>query len=115
MANQKRKVNVHLRMAAAGHRRKFRSDSKMVYVSLSQIEDLNDRTFFVDITKNAASNAINENRAMNIPVTVIENGWVVKKTAAGAVERITKVDSAKNTQREKTLTKGTVLHVKARQ
>jgi hypothetical protein len=99
-------------MSAAGHSRRNLASP---YISLSQVEDLNDRAFLTTIAKNAARNAINENRAMNIPVTVMENGWVVRKTAAGTTERIVKVDTLNTPKRERTLTKGTVLHVKNRQ
>ena len=111
MANQNRRTNVRFRMSSAGRSRK----SSASYISLSQVEDVNDRTFLMNIARDAARNAINENRAMDIPVTIIENGWVVKKTTAGTTERITEVTNINTTKREKVLTKGSVLHVKTRQ
>jgi hypothetical protein len=111
MANQNRRTNMRFRMSSAGQSRKGRS----TYISLSQVEDVSDRAFLINIARDAARNAINENRAMNIPVTVIENGWVVKKTSAGTTERIAEVTSNNTSKRKKVLTKGAVLHVKTRQ
>lgn len=84
------------------------------YVTLSEVEDVDDRHFLSTIAKDAAANAINENKAMNIPVTVIEDGWVVKKSADGTVTRIAPVDRRQTVIRTRTLTKGAVLYVKGR-
>lgn len=111
MANQNRRMNVRSRMSSAGRSRK----SSASYFSLSQVEDVNDHAFLIGIAADAARNAINENRAMNIPVTVIENGWVVKKTTAGTIERIAEVTGINATKRERVLTKGSVLHVRTHQ
>ena len=51
---------------------------------------------------------------MNIPLTVVENGWIVRKTADGNVMKISRIEHEVSPRR-KPLTKGTVLHVKAKQ
>lgn len=78
---------------------------------LSDIEEEKDRSFFVAVGVQAAANAINENRAMNIPVTFMEDGWVVRRMPQGNIERIAKIDRP-DFGRDRKLTKGTVLHVK---
>ncbi|SFD24232.1 hypothetical protein SAMN05518672_1011218 [Chitinophaga sp. CF118] len=84
------------------------------YATLSEVEDRNDRSFLANIAKNAAVNAINENKAMNIPVTVTEDGWIVKKYVDGTVIRVAPIERRVAVQRRILLTKGTVLHVKPR-
>jgi hypothetical protein len=80
------------------------------YGTLSDVEDRNDRNFLINIAASAATNAINENKAMNIPLTVMEDGWVVKKTSEGQVLKVAQID--KKGRREMVLTKGAILHVK---
>ena len=82
------------------------------YKDLSEIEERGDRRFFIDIGKLAATNAINENKAMKIPVTFMEDGWVVRRMPQGNVERVIKVVAHSGANRARKLTKGTVLHVK---
>lgn len=62
--------------------------------------------------KRAAANAVNENRAMGIPVTFIEDGWVVRRMPDGHIERIKQVAGAAGRIRERKLRKGMILHVK---
>ncbi|RFM35043.1 hypothetical protein [Chitinophaga silvisoli] len=95
-----------------GFIRRHRHDSAWPYRTLSEVEDINDRNFLAAIARAAAANAINENKAMNIPVTVIEDGWVVKKSIDGTVVKIAPVDRKPATVRTRVLTKGVVLHVK---
>lgn len=91
------------------HHRVFISISS----SLNEIEDRNDLTFWNNVTRDAAYKAINENKAMDIPVTLLENGWVVKKFKDGTVERIKKIEKKASTDRSYRLTKGAILHVKS--
>lgn len=50
-------------------------------------------------------------KPMNIPLTVIENGWIVKKTADGTVVKISPFEQKVSNK----ITKGTILHVKRNQ
>ncbi len=102
-------------MTSAGHSHRAVSNPRIAYVSLSQIEDLDDAGFLEKIAQNAAMNAINENKALNIPITVLENGWVVRKTATGETIKISKIPQQIDEKSERKLTKGTILHVKPRQ
>lgn len=79
---------------------------------LSDYEEKDDRTFFTEIGRQAAINAINENKAMNIPVTFMEDGWVVRRMPGGNIEKIVEIELGRASFRERKLTKGTVLHVK---
>lgn len=101
MRNPKRRVS------------RLRKTAKSIkYYSLSEIEDSFAESFLIDIARTAAINAINENKALHIPITTIENGWVVKKMQDGKVERISKLETLVD-HRKKTLTKGSILHVKS--
>ena len=79
---------------------------------LSDIEEKGDRLFFTEVGALAAINAINENKAMDIPVTFMEDGWVVRRMPQGNIERVVKIENNAGVARNKKLTKGTVLHVK---
>ena len=83
------------------------------FSSLNEIEDRNDLTFWNNVTRDAAVKAINENKAMDIPVTLLENGWVIRKYKDGTVERIKKIEKRASTDRPYRLTKGSILHVKS--
>ncbi|GGH67325.1 hypothetical protein HNQ91_001679 [Filimonas zeae] len=109
MANPKRKGRAALRLSNAGmfYRRKAAH-----YSSLSEIEDRQDKQFFTAIARSAAANAINENKALNIPVVVVEDGWVVRKSNNGEVEKISEIEQRTAAIKKRMLTKGTVLYVK---
>jgi hypothetical protein len=62
--------------------------------------------------KRAAANAINENKALGIPVTFIKDGWVVRRMPDGHIEKIKQVAEAAGRIRERKLRKGMILHVK---
>ncbi len=79
---------------------------------LSDFEDGHDRQFLVQVGRDAASNAINENKAMNLPVTYLKDGWVVSRMPDGRIERISEIKKSVGVASERKLTKGTVLHVK---
>lgn len=83
------------------------------FFSLNEVEDRNDSTFWNNVTRNAALKAINENKAMGIPVTLLENGWVVRKFKDGTVERIKKIERRTSSGQSYSLTKGSILHVKS--
>jgi hypothetical protein len=83
------------------------------YATLSDIEDRNVQSFLTTIASNAAINAINENKAMNIPLTLMEDGWVVQKTSEGKVLKVARIDQKMG--RSTILTKGAILHVKSNQ
>ncbi|BAV07978.1 hypothetical protein FLA_4010 [Filimonas lacunae] len=82
------------------------------YSSLSEVEDKHDKQFFTEIARSAAANAINENKALNIPIVVAEDGWVVQKNSNGDVERLSKIEQHTTAINKRVFTKGTVLHVK---
>ena len=82
------------------------------YSTLSDVEDKNDRGFWAKIAQIAAANAINENKAMNIPVTVLEDDWVVRKKMDGSIEQVVKIERRDQATRRNFLKKGTILHVK---
>jgi hypothetical protein len=97
---------------AAARRMRRSKVSFVIEKDLSDYEEKNDRTFFTEIGRQAAINAINENKAMNIPVTFMEDGWVVRRMPQGNIEKIVEIQSKAGVSRERKLTKGTVLHVK---
>ncbi|OQP65418.1 hypothetical protein A3860_17290 [Niastella vici] len=80
--------------------------------TLSDIEDSKfGANFLLEIGLKAGINAVNENKALNIPITVVENGWIVKKTADGAIVKMYPI----NQNLSNRLTKGTILHIKINQ
>ena len=83
----------------------------VVYGSLDEIEDRNDMAFWNTVTRDAAVKAINENKAMDIPITVLEDGWVVRKLSDGTIEKVAKVETT-TANKPDSLTKGSILHVK---
>ncbi|MRG48744.1 hypothetical protein GFS24_26770 [Chitinophaga sp. SYP-B3965] len=62
--------------------------------------------------RRAATNAVNENRALGIPVTFTKDGWVVRRMPDGHIERIKPIEGATGPIRERKLRKGMILHVK---
>jgi len=68
--------------------------------------------FFDRIGRRAAANAINENRAMNLPVTRLRDGWVVREFPDGKLERISQIKVISNDiYRDRKLVKGATIHV----
>ncbi|QEH40683.1 hypothetical protein [Chitinophaga sp. XS-30] len=78
---------------------------------LSAMEEFMDRSFFREIGIKAATNAVNENKAMGIPVTFLQDDWVVRRMPEGNIEKVTRV-SGSDRIKYRQLKKGTVLHVK---
>lgn len=59
---------------------------------LSAYEDSPGCEFFSIIGKRAATNAINENKALGLPWTYLKDNWVVREFPDGTVEKIVAVD-----------------------
>lgn len=79
---------------------------------LSYFEETGDPDFITKIGIRAGTNAINENKAMNLPITYMADGWVVQRMPEGEVVRIAEIKTSKEVTRNRKLTKGTILHVK---
>lgn len=95
-------------------KRQLRS-SNLLHTSndLNEYEEKTDYNFFSRIGRDAAANAINENRAMKLPVTYMKNGWVVRDMPEGGQIRIAEIQvKADVVARIRKLTKGTILHVR---
>ncbi|SEW40256.1 hypothetical protein [Chitinophaga arvensicola] len=68
--------------------------------------------FFDMVGRRAAINAINENRAMNLPVTGLKDGWVVREMPDGKYQQISEVKIVSHdVYKRRNLVKGTVIHV----
>lgn len=78
--------------------------------NLSQFEEERDRSFFVQIGKSAAQNAINENMALGISTTYLVGNTVSVMDADGQVH----VKGVLKNIATRKFIKGTVLHVKAK-
>ena len=79
------------------------------FSDLSAIEDVADTSMLEKIGARAANNAINENRALQLPLTYEKDGWVIREYADGHIEKIEKIITAEISSG---FTKGAVLHVK---
>ncbi|PSL22770.1 hypothetical protein [Chitinophaga ginsengisoli] len=79
------------------------------FSDLSAIEDGTDTSILEKIGARAAINAINENRALQLPLTYEKDGWVIREYADGHVEKIEEIITSEITSGFK---KGAVLHVK---
>ncbi|HTI10760.1 MAG TPA: hypothetical protein VL832_19455 [Puia sp.] len=79
---------------------------------LSDFEGKKDHTFLIEIGRQAATNAVNENKAMDIPITFLKDGWVIRRMPNGEIVKVAKLDPQTKTIRQRKFTKGTVLHVK---
>lgn len=113
MPNPKRRGS---KMFTKGRRGQIVSSRRKQYVSFSSLSDIEDRKDFLfwnKITRDAAVKAINENKALNIPVTVLEDGWIVRKFQDGTVVKVKKIETGKGTNKSYGLTKGSILHVKS--
>ena len=91
-------------------RRYFRlsASRKLRGQDLSELEENGFEAMFANIGRRAATNAINENKALGIPVTFWQDGWVVRRMPDGSIERLQQATQV----REKQFRKGTVLHVR---
>lgn len=88
----------------------YRSDiDQGSFSDLSTIEDGTDTSMLEKIGARAAINAINENRALQLPLTYEKDGWVVREYADGHIEKIEKIITSEISSGFK---KGAVLHVK---
>ena len=98
-------------------KKKNNSRASRVFISynlkdLSDVEEIKDRTFFFKIAKDAATNAVNENKALHIPITFLQDGWIVRRMPNGNIEKIQQVKVNEGAYRKRKLTKGTILSVK---
>jgi hypothetical protein len=80
------------------------------FVDLSDFEETADRSFFLKVGNDAATNAVNENKALRIPITFFLDGWIVRRMPTGDIQRIIEVKSVRTKNRR--IAKGTILHVK---
>jgi len=76
----------------------------------SEVEEQRDSSKLMEIGNRAATNAINENRALKLPLTYIKDGWVIREYPDGHIERIEKIKQPLTPSVK--FKKGTVLHVK---
>lgn len=80
------------------------------FVDLSDYEEAPDRSFFIKIGLSAANNAVNENKAMRIPITFFLDGWIVRRMPSGQIEKVYEVTQGKINKKRR-IAKGTILHV----
>jgi hypothetical protein len=113
MPNPKRNGRKMVTRKSRGKAQVSRRRANLSFSSLNEIEDQNDLTFWNNVIRDAAFKAINENKAMGIPVTLLENGWVVRKFKDGTIERIKKIERKTSAGQSYSLTKGSILHVKS--
>lgn len=99
-------------------KQRLRKTKRKVFLShnndLSEYEEGSDRSFLESIGIRAAHNAINENKALGIPITFWDNGKVVRRMPDGHIEPLSKqaISPQKHTLKAgKILKKGTILHV----
>ncbi|MEI3798108.1 hypothetical protein SAMN05660461_2941 [Chitinophaga ginsengisegetis] len=79
---------------------------------LSAYEEHLPADFFETVGRRAAINAINENRAMNLPVTLMRNGKVMREMPDGKQEVISEIHLISSEQYQvRNLVKGAVIHV----
>ena len=81
------------------------------FVDLSEFEDAVDRSFFIEVGKNAAKNAVNENKALRIPITFLLDGWIVRRMPTGELQKVIEVKTGNRIKNRK-IAKGTILHAK---
>ncbi|WP_276482677.1 hypothetical protein [Paraflavitalea pollutisoli] len=88
-----------------------RGERNSPITSLSEVEDGKDPSFWHKVTRDAAAKAINENLALNIPITVLEDGWVVQKYKDGTIVKVKEIEN-EGKEIFSGLTKGSILHIK---
>ncbi|MBC9934860.1 hypothetical protein [Chitinophaga qingshengii] len=87
------------------------NDIRFELYDLGDFEDSSDYQFFEMIGKRAAANAINENKALGLPVTYLKEKWVVREYTDGRIEKIVKIESESRLREFK---KGEVIHIPKR-
>ncbi|WP_295118368.1 hypothetical protein [uncultured Chitinophaga sp.] len=80
--------------------------------SLSYYEDSNNTSFLEEAGRHAATNAVNENLALGLPITYFEDGWVVRRLADKSIVRIKKVEEPEDIKHDLTFKKGITVNVK---
>lgn len=78
------------------------------FTDLSQYEEEKDKSFLEEVGKKAAKNAVNENKALGIPVTFLKDDWVVRRMPDGSIVKLKQVKLSGKLIK---LKKGTVIHV----
>jgi hypothetical protein len=73
---------------------------------LSDFEGKKDYDFLINIGRQAATNAVNENKAMNIPITFFKEGWVVRRMPNGTIEKVAQIAPYTGIVRKRKLKKG---------
>lgn len=81
------------------------------FIDLSDFEETADRSFFLKVGQTAANNAVNENKAMRIPITFLQDGCVVRRMPAGDIEKVCEVTVSNKSFKKRRIAKGTILHV----
>jgi hypothetical protein len=82
------------------------------YTDLSQIEEQKDTHFLHLIGRQAAINALNENKALGIPVTFWQDGQVVTRHGDGSITIVQRSShSSVHTPARRVFKKGTVIHI----
>lgn len=71
-------------------------------------EEEKGKIFFAEVGKRATINAVNENKALGIPVTFLKDGKILTKQPDGEIV----VEGELTNVPARRLKKGTVLHVK---
>ncbi len=79
---------------------------------LNDIEEGGDRSILAAIVQQSAINAVNKNKALGIPITFLQDDWVVRRMPDGTIERIKQVSPTAGKIAGTQFKKGTVLHVK---
>ncbi|WP_315821299.1 hypothetical protein [Paraflavitalea speifideaquila] len=80
------------------------------FIDLSDFEETADRSFFQNVGQTAAKNAVNENKAMRIPITFLQDGWIVRRMPTGDIQKIFEVAASYKTFKRRRIAKGTILH-----
>ncbi|HVI44740.1 MAG TPA: hypothetical protein VM802_07715 [Chitinophaga sp.] len=101
-----RKKGKHLRALKAFHG----EQAKYTLQDLLIPEEQTDRSLLKEAGRRAAFNAINENKAMGIPITFLRDGWVVRKMPDDTIVKVKQILTSDIKTRD--FKKGTVLHVK---
>lgn len=112
MKNRKKGRFLTLRNLRRKNNSRARGFISYQYSDLSDIEEIKDRAFFEKIGKDAAANAVNENKAMHIPITFLQDDWIVRRMPSGMIEKIHQLKKDSGSYKNRKLTKGSVLHVK---
>ncbi|UYQ93860.1 hypothetical protein MKQ68_01965 [Chitinophaga horti] len=79
---------------------------------LSYYEDNNNNSLLNEAGRDAARNAINENKALGLPVTYFKDGWVVREMPDGDIVKVKQVEEVAVSAEELKAKKGIVINVR---